>query len=264
MASYGSVDVVGEQWGVDTAMLGVLTDAQLARMLAAPLPGGQYIDFLWGYAPLPGNHSAWDLTGPRMRAIADMQNGAGRHVKVGLVQHCRSGAWMASAAQGDADGKFAAEYAAAQGYPSDCNLAVDDESLKNPGSDAIAHFTAWCRAWPAACLYEGFSPGMSAQQEYELPDVMRYWGAVGPWNVAVRGVCCRQQLQITHAGIGVDPDRASPDALGGVLRLFGRLPDDASPESSGGHVAQTIPVPVDAVADTQRPPPSPDATHRPE
>lgn len=261
MTSYGGVDIVGEAWGFDTAMLGVLTDEQLARMFATPIasgPGaGRFFEFCWGYAPLPGNASKWDLTGPRMRAIADMTNGAGVAVKAGLVQHCRSGAWVASAAQGAADGQHAAEYASAQGYTPDCDLAVDDESLKNPGPDAIAHFTAWCRAWQAACLYEGFSPGMSAQEEYELPDVLRYWGAVGPWDVAVRGVCCRQQLQTTHCGIGIDPDLASPDKLGGVLRLFGRLPDvnTQTPDPSELPTKRELPLPFDP---TSIPPPPPD------
>jgi hypothetical protein len=226
MGTYGGVDL-GPCWGFDAAELGVLTDSQVQAMLSTPLPAGhpgagEFLEFAWGYAPLPNSKSPWDITGPRMRAIADMQNGAGRYCKVGIVQHCRSGAWTASADQGAIDGQKAADYAAAQGYPTDCHLAVDDESLKNPGLAAIAHFTAWCRAWPSACLYEGFDPGMSAQQEYELPDVQRYWGAYGPWDVAVRSVCCRQSLQLTHCGIGIDPDQAFPDKLGGVLRLFGR------------------------------------------
>jgi len=239
--AYGGVDIATDCWGFDTSMLGVLTDEQLEKMFATPFAtgagAGKFPEYCWGYARLPGNAvSAWDITGPRMRAIADMVNGAGVPVKVGIVQHCRAGAWTASAAQGAIDGKYAADYAAAQGYTVDCNLAVDDESLKNPGPDAIAHFTAWCQQWAAACLYEGFDPGMSAQQEYELPSVQRYWGAVGPWDVAVRGVCCRQALQITHCGVGVDPDHAFPDQLGGVLRLFGKVPDPG-PESSGAHVS---------------------------
>jgi hypothetical protein len=165
------------------------------------------------------------MTGARLRAIADMTNGAGVPVKAGLVQHCRGGAWAASAQLGADDGKVAADLASDMGYTSDCNLAVDDESLKNPGPDAIAHFVAWCQQWQSACLYEGFDPGMTPEQEYENPGVKRYWGAVGPWDVAVRGVCCRQGMQFTHAGVVIDPDRAFPDKLGGTLRLYGRVPD---------------------------------------
>jgi hypothetical protein len=217
MTSYGGVDIAGDCWGVDTAMAGTLTDGQLQRMKDTPLPNGQLPVFIWGYVPLPGNSSRWDMTGERMRAAADMG------WIVLLVQHCRAGSWMASAGQGAADGAFAADYATQQGYPSDCHLAADDEAVATPGTPSIQHFTEWCKHWPSACIYEGFAPGMSPTQLYEIPDVQCYWGAYGPWYVSKRGVRCRQGLQITHAGVGVDPDHASPDALGGVLRGFGRL-----------------------------------------
>lgn len=227
--TYGGVDVSQDCWGFDTAVLNVLSDAQLTALFTTPLPqghpgAGQFLEFAWGYAPLPGNASKWDITGPRLRAIADMTNGAGVPCKAGIVQHCRGGMWVASADEGAADGQHAGEYASAQGYTDDCHLAPDDEAIKNPGPDAIAHFTAWCSKWKTPCLYEGFAPGMSAQQEYELPDVFAYWGALGPWNVATRGVRCRQGATIVHCGVSIDPDHATPDAMGGVLRLFGRLP----------------------------------------
>ena len=250
--TYGGVDISGDCWGIDTSMAGALTDEQLVALYKAPMPNGQTARFLWGYAPLPGNAaSKWDWTGARMRAAADVG------FVVLMVQHCRSGAWVASAEQGAADGKCAAEYAAAQGYPPDCHLAVDDESLKNPGQDAIAHMTAWARCWPTPMLYEGFAPGMSAEQEYELPDVSAFWGAYGPWNVAKRGVRCRQGLQFTLAGIGVDPDHAAPDALGGVLRGMGRIGDANDEDPDPGETTgpqSLIPVPDFAHAPTDPPP----------
>ena len=225
MATYGGVDILGDCWGFDIASLNVLTDEQLVRIFTTPLQNGKFLEFCWGYAPLPGNSSSWDITGPRMRAIADMTNGAGVKPKVLIVQHCRKGSWTASDEQGAADGQHAAEYAAAQDYTDDCHLAPDDESLKNPGPDAIAHFTAWCSKWTSPCVYEGFAPGMTPDQEYDLPDVTAYWGAYGPWNVSKRGVRCRQGITIVHAGVSLDPDHASPDNFGGVLRGYGRLPD---------------------------------------
>jgi hypothetical protein len=243
MTSYGGCDITGTCWGVDTAMAGALTDAQLERMFATPLPisvtGGtvpQYIDFLWGYVPLPGNKPGWDMTGPRMRSIVDMQNGAGRYVRVLLVQHCRSGSSILTQAQGDADGQHAAEYAASQGYPTDCHLAVDDESIRNPGPVAVASLTAWCAHWPSPLVYEGFAPGDGGQG---VSNCDAYWGAVGGWAKDARGTRCKQYLQITHCGVGVDPDQAHPDAQGGVLRAFGRLPEEESPDSSGAHPAAT-------------------------
>lgn len=222
MVSYRGVDIASDCWGIDTAMAGALTDEQLVALYAAKMPNGQTPKFLWGYCPLPGNApSRWDWTGARMRAACDVG------FIVLMVQHCRSGAWVASAEQGDADGQHAADYAAAQGYPSDCHLAVDDESLKNPGPDAIAAMTAWAKHPGNPLLYEGFAPGMTPDEEYELPDVRAYWGAYGPWNVSTRGVCCRQGLPIVLAGLQVDPDHAAPDNLGGVLRGMGRA--DAGP-----------------------------------
>lgn len=217
--TYGGIDVTEPCWGIDTAMAGALTDEQLHAMLTTPLgKTGQCPKVLCGYVPLSGNApSRWDMTGARLRAACDMG------WLVWLVQHCRGGSWVASAEQGDADGQAAAEYAAAQGYPSDCHLAVDDEAVRNPGPDAIAHFVAWCKRWQAPMLYEGYSPGMTPQQEYDLPDVSAYWGAAGPWNVATRGVRARQGLTVVHCGVGVDPDWLAPDALGGVLRAMGRL-----------------------------------------
>ena len=216
---YGGVDVAGPCWGIDTAIAGALSDAQLEAMLKAPLGAtGECPQVLCGYVPLPGNKpSRWDMTGPRLRAACDMG------WLVYLVQHCRGGAWVASEEQGLEDGECAVAYAAEQGYPADCHLACDDEAVRNPGPAAIAHFTAWCSKPKAPMLYEGFSPGMNPLQEYEIPTVRAYWGAYGPWNVAVRGVCIRQGLQLTHCGVAVDPDRIAPDKLGGVLRAMGRL-----------------------------------------
>jgi hypothetical protein len=215
--TYGGIDLTGPSWGLDSAVAGVLTDEQLLAMYQTPLPNGMTPKFIWGYCPLPGNSSKWDWTGPRMRAACDIG------WVVFMVQHCRAGAWTASEAQGKADGQHAAEYGAAHGYPDDCHLAADDESVRNPGPDAIAHFNAWTEQPKTPCLYEGFAPGMTPNQLYSLPSVSAYWGAYGPWNVSVRGVRCRQGRQIVHCGVGVDPDYAAPDNLGGVLRGMAKI-----------------------------------------
>lgn len=228
---YGGVDVP-ECWGVDTVIAGALSDEQLRALAEFDLgslvmpgvpaphhPTGRPLP-LWGYAPLPGEHSPWDWTAERLRAACD----AG--LLCGIVQHCRRGMWTASAEQGDADGKAAAEFAALVGYPADCYLAQDDEAVANPGIDAVESVYAWARAVCQQCkaaTYEGFSPGLTALQEYDNPLVDRYWGAVGPWDVAVRGVCCRQGATVRIGGVAYDLDRFAPDRLGGVLRLMGRI-----------------------------------------
>ena len=224
---YVGVDVPADVWGVDTAIAGVLTDAQLRTLAEFDLgslkipgykPHGRPL-VLWGYVPLPGNHSAWDWTAERLRAACD----AGFYC--GAVQHCRKGLWTASAQQGDDDGKSAAESAALISYGTDCHLAQDDEAVRNPGPDAYASVTGWCKAYRdygEPLTYEGFEPGITPEQQYENPYVSRYWGAMGPWNVAKRGVCCRQGPTVRIGGVAYDLDHFFPDQLGGVLRLMAR------------------------------------------
>jgi hypothetical protein len=229
---YGAVEVPADVWGVDAAMAGVLTDAQLRALAdfdlgSLKLPGYTGANaptgkprVLWGYTPLPGNSSAWDWTAERLRAGCD----AG--FLCGSVQHCRSGLWLASAAQGDADGKQAAECAAKIGYPSACHHAQDDEAVRNPGPQAYASVTAWCKAYDAygkACEYEGYEPGVTETQAYANPYVDRYWGAPGPWDVATRSVCCRQGPTVRIGGIAYDVDHFFADKLGSVLTLMGRI-----------------------------------------
>jgi hypothetical protein len=223
VSTYGAVDIVTPCWGIDTAIAGALTDEQLEEMFRTPLgTTGETPKALCGYVPLPGAvPSKWDMTGPRLRVACDIG------WVVWLVQHCRGGSWVASEEQGAADGQHAAEYAAAQGYPDDAHLGADDEAVRNPGPDAFRHFTAWCSKPRNPLLYEGFAPGMTPGQLYEIPTVKAYWGAYGPWNVTRRGVLARQGRTIMHCGIPVDPDRIAPDNLGGVLRCMGRLPEAA-------------------------------------
>ena len=231
MATYGGIDILEPCWGIDTFLAGSLTDTQLEEMLHTPLgTTGKCPVALCGYVPLSGNKPApWHMTKARLYRAMDIG------WKVWLVQNCRSDLWNASAALGLADGKCAAEYATSIcAYDESCHLAMDQESLANAGAPVIAHAVAWCSQRAAPMIYEGFDPGLNPEQEYEIPDVTAYWGAYGPWNVAKRGVRARQGRQLTHCGVGVDPNWLAPDAFGGVLRAMGRL-DLASP------VADTIP-----------------------
>ena len=216
---YGPVPVTDPCYGIDTAIAGALTEAQLQAMLTTPLgKTGQCPKVLCGYVPLPGNRaSRWDMTAAQLTLACDMG------WLVWLVQHCRGGSWVASAEQGAEDGEAAATYANSIGYPTGCHLAADDEAVRSPAPSAFQHFTAWCSKWPTPMIYEGFSPGMSPEQEYEIPDVQAYWGAAGPWNVATRGVRARQGLTVVHCGVEVDPDWLAPDHLGGVLVAMGKI-----------------------------------------
>lgn len=217
--TYGGIDVLEPCWGIDTAIAGALSDAQLREMLATPLgTSGERPVALCGYMPLPGDApSSWDMSRARLYRAMDLG------WLVWLVQHCPSGTWAASAARGIAAGQRAAAYAAEIGYDDSCHLGMDQESLANSGALVVADVVGWCSQVKTPIVYEGFDPGLNPEQEYELPNVSRYWGAMGPWNVAKRGVCARQGRTLSHCGVPVDPDRLAPDAFGGVLRAMGRL-----------------------------------------
>jgi hypothetical protein len=215
---YGPVDILQPAWGIDTMVAGVLTEAQLTAMLHTPLgTTGRSPLALCGYVPLPGNAVGWDMTAAQLRRAMDLG------WLVWLVQHCPAGTWTASAERGDAAGRHAAQYTAGIGYDAGCHLGMDVESLANSGAPVAADAVAWCAQVATPILYEGFDPGLSPEQLYELPDVNAYWGAYGPWNVAKRGVRARQGRTLMHCGVEVDPDYLAPDALGGVLRAMGRL-----------------------------------------
>ena len=230
--TYGAADVPADVWGLDSVIVGVLTDEQL-RALAEfelgslglkpstwlPTPPTGRPRVLWGYIALPGQRSAWDWSAERLRAACD----AGFYC--GAVQHCRRGLWTASPEQGDADGAAAAEECAAIGYVADAHCAQDDEAVANPGPSAVGSVYAWgkrYRQYGRASTYEGYEGGLTQMQEYENPYVDRYWGAMGPWDVATRSVCCRQGPTVRIGGIAYDLDRFFPDKLGGVMRLMAR------------------------------------------
>ena len=237
-ASYGGIDVP-TCWGLDSAEMGALTDAQLDALAAFDLgtlhvpgyaPTGKPL-VLWFYAPFAGAPaSSWDATAAKMQAWCD------RGGLAGLVQHCRSST-VADAHNGAADGQRMATFATALGYPPDAYVALDDEAVANPGPNAVARVHAWCEAVAVACeraIYIGYSAGLSPAQEYAEPLADRYWGAEGNWDAAVRDVCCRQGPSVIIHGVTYDLDHFHPDKLGGVLRLMGRT-DLVSP------VADTIP-----------------------
>lgn len=228
---YGGIDVPADVWGVDTSLAGGLSSAQLDALWNFDLgelkiPGyathGRPV-VLWGYVGFGGQdvRSAWDWTAESIRRACD------KGFLCGVVQHCRRGSWLASAANGASDGEAAANFARAIGYPTDCHLAQDDEAVSNPGPDAYANATGWCLAYSQygkPAIYEGYAPGLTPEQQYQNPYVDRYWGAMGPWDVATRGVCCRQGPTVRNVdGVAFDLDHFFPDKLGGVLRLMGRL-----------------------------------------
>lgn len=213
--TYGAINIPDDCWGVDAAMLGALSYNKAKEILTTPLPNKKMIKVVTGYIPLPGNKSSWDMTASSLRMWMDL--GA----IVTMVQHCYAGTVIATAQQGTDLGKYAAEYVSLIGYAKDAHVSLDDEAIGNSGLPVFQRCENFCRqllmsALP--CIYEGYEPGLTPLQFWEIPDVSRYWGAYGPWDVAVRSVCCRQSLQITHCGVPMDPDHYFKDRLGGVMR----------------------------------------------
>lgn len=230
---YGAIDVPDGVWGLDSIIVGALTDTQLRALAEFDLgtlglkpsrwlpvvPTGRP-RVLWGYIPLPGERSAWDWSAERLRASCD----AG--FLCGAVQHCRRGTWVASGEQGDLDAAAAAETCAALAYAPDAYCAQDDEAVANPGPAAIASVYGWgkrYRQYGRAATYEGYEGGLTQLQEYGNPYVDRYWGALGAWDVATRSVCCRQGPTVHIQGTNYDLDHFYADKLGGVMRLMGRV-----------------------------------------
>lgn len=138
---------------------------------------------------------------------------------LGLVQHCLaappgSRGWTASSALGAAQGAAAARHADLVGYVQAAMLAPDNEDIAS--GDAVGWANAWAIAstW-TTLLYTGFSPGMTPQQLYDLPDYHCYWGAAGAWDVAVCGVAMRQQAPSIKIGrVTYDVNIAQADRLG--------------------------------------------------
>ena len=142
-----------------------------------------------------------------------------------VVQHVRDHDWSPSKQLGDSDGGWAAKNAEAAGYPPGLGLhiALDLEGVAAAswGAPTIEHAETWCSAVLAGgyrpVIYVGYKCGLTPQQLYDLPNVDRYWSDAGPRSVVTRGFCMKQHAEITMAGIFVDPDHHSPDALNGVL-----------------------------------------------
>ena len=216
-----SLVTLGPCYGVDASQKLKAADAQ--RLAAATIQG-QPVRFVWRYVffglALPG-----DIDAPEAGYVQD----AG--LVLLLVQHPRNRGWMASAARGAEDGKWAGLNAHKAGYEPGAYIALDLEGLGNAGQVVADHAEAWAQevlaaGFKAAC-YVGYDCGLSPAQLYALHGIDRYWSDAGNRHVDVRGVCCVQGLQTQLAGVTVDPDQHFPDKLGGVLRGMARIPDAA-------------------------------------
>ena len=155
-------------WGVDTS--GPISPARLAMLLRVDLhdfyegcPSGTGVGFFGRYGPLPGVNPGADITRGELALLAP-------HAPVVLFQHVRFDHWIASAAQGAADGSHLASYVKGEGYaPVDGypapSLIKDCEAVGNPGPSCVAATQAFGDAVAGLgfgrSAYRGFDPGLS-------------------------------------------------------------------------------------------------------
>lgn len=180
--------------------------------------------FLWRYVffgpPRLGDIDPAELNAIRLAGLTLL-----------LVQHVRSGSWEASQSLGTQDAVWAtrnaraAGYAPVEGCPAPC-LALDMESLRNPGPDAVAHAVAWCdvvsRDGFRPVVYEGFDCGLTASELAALG--VPLWSDFGPRTPPPgRGFCCKQASEVVVAGVTIDPDHAYPDLTGEALVGMGEV-----------------------------------------
>jgi|HubBroStandDraft_6_1064221.scaffolds.fasta_scaffold825114_1 hypothetical protein len=205
-------------WGIDCTTKITAARAKAIKAARIKLDGGEHpIAFLARYGPLPGNPRGEDLDVEEVKVLED------EGLPFFVIQHCRGGSWMASKDRGAGDGVFLAKFVTDLGVAQTVCLGLDLESVRNPGQPVFDHATAWAVPIAGAMYsptdYIGFDSGLSADQHFELTAFHRYWGAAGSWNVAKRGLCCRQYPTMTLPGLDfpVDPDRAFADLMHGRL-----------------------------------------------
>lgn len=201
------------------------TDSVVSPHLAGALcayrtAGGASIGGVIRYLSRHTPQSGGDLSADEIATI----HGAG----LGLlcVQHVAPPhRWWPCAALGSQYGNAAAENARALGIPAGVTLAVDIESpmLSARADDIYAYENAWSAAVEAAgyqpmlYLAQQIPPDLDSEGLYYRIRASRYWRAAGNLpDVAQRGWCMRQSLQLLIGNAAVDLDTVQPDAFGGA------------------------------------------------
>jgi len=192
----------------------------IADRTRLPLPGlslepMQAIRGIGRYVSLHEPEFAGDALAQEIRLIQSRGYG------LWLVQHVLNPGWIASAQLGADLGGAARDNALSVGYLPTCHLGLDLEGTVSKGTPVLDFVEAWAgevsRSFPVV-LYVGYDSGLTANDlYYGLDQVHLYWGAPGPWDVAIRHFALRQGLTTTVGGFEVDPDRIEEDSLGGKL-----------------------------------------------
>jgi hypothetical protein len=147
---------------------------------------------------------------------------------LGVVQHVeRDGPpwWTPTEDKGAAYGYMAGEQARLAGVTTGVTVFLDLEGI-TPDTD-VATVIAYCNTWHKAVQAAGYHPGiyvgygaiLSATGLYRNLRFDRYWGAYNlnrDQEPIKRGICMKQHSQQTIAGVTLDPDTVTQDALGGV------------------------------------------------
>jgi hypothetical protein len=192
------------------------------------------------YVSLHRPNPGYDISAEELAAIIDPANDLAQGTGLGcwLVQHVRYGVgsvqspdgWTPSGQLGSADGIVARKHASIVGYPTGAHLEMDLEGV-NPATlpDSVsAHCEQWALAvsqeaadttsYPAM-LYDGYSPGLSPEQLWEVPSVHLYEAAPGARPIPNRGFIATQvKLDVVIAGVKVDVVRVrAMDDRGGRL-----------------------------------------------
>ncbi len=191
-------------------------DARACTALAASTWNGRSVRGAVRYISIH-NEARGDIDAVEVAAI--LEAGLGFMA----VQHVRYPGWSATDTQGGIDGAAAAINAHGAGYLTGCTLWLDLEGVRNVGTEVVAYVNAWANAVAAAGympgLYVGYACGLSPYElYYDLPGIHVYWSDAGPRAVADRGFAMKQHAQTVIAGVQVDPDTATADAMGGRPR----------------------------------------------
>lgn len=165
--------------------------------------------------------AAHDLTSEER----DIIHGAGLALMV--VQHVerdQAPGWEPTIDKGAVYGHNAAELARMAGVLPGTTLWLDLEGVSREVDPQIV--IGYCNNWHRAVQAMGYHPGiyvgwssrLTARQLYQLR-FDRYWAAYNlnsDEHPATRDVCMKQGIQVTIAGVELDPNQIITDQLGGV------------------------------------------------
>jgi hypothetical protein len=181
---------------------------------------------------------------------------------------------VATATNGQQHGAAAAGHAKLVQYPAGCHLGVDMEGIHDVGQPVLDYLKAWFAEVHAAgylaVVYWGYAFQVApAAVESLLSPGDVFWTDYGQHAPPPGyGFLLRQHAQSMVGGTMVDLDEdVGVDGKGNALVLMALEPAvEVNPPDPGqpaiSPTDDTIPVPSDAVRDTQ-PPTDPDATHQP-